>query len=94
MDFLLLPTDHWEEKFGSMDPNGISVQDEKMVNHTEPSSEETEKPSSTSLTREQKLVFCGIAASYVFNLMSFAIMAPFFPVEVWYSPIYGQFHNQ
>lgn len=37
--------------------------------------------SSQRLTKKQKLIFCGIAAAYIFNVMSFSIMAPFFPVE-------------
>lgn len=43
---------------------------------------EVDVSASPPLTKRQKIIFCGIAASYVFNLMSFSIIAPFFPAEV------------
>ncbi|PIK57103.1 putative MFS-type transporter SLC18B1 [Apostichopus japonicus] len=42
---------------------------------------EVDVSASPPLTKRQKIIFCGIAASYVFNLMSFSIIAPFFPAE-------------
>ncbi|XP_071853817.1 MFS-type transporter SLC18B1-like [Apostichopus japonicus] len=44
-------------------------------------SDSQDDKTSQRLTKKQKIIFCGIAAAYVFNVMSFSIMAPFFPVE-------------
>lgn len=39
-------------------------------------------PSIPPLTRRQKIIFFAVGTCYLFDMMSFSILAPFFPIEV------------
>lgn len=61
-------------------PNGTQDSINSTADPQSESDEEEKKPK--PLTLNQKLTFAGIAAMYLTSMMSFSVLAPFFPYEV------------
>ena len=63
-------------------PNGTQDSINSTADPQTQNESDEEEKKSKPLTLNQKLTFAGIAAMYLTSMMSFSVLAPFFPYEV------------